>query len=425
MNLRELETKLLEHPDLSGLSADEQFELIAERAAHFVGEERLRAALKTAVRDHRPLRVKYGIDATGREIHLGHAVPLFLLRRIQNMGHHVVLLIGDFTARVGDPSGRVSTRPMLSDKEIKDNAVRFTEQAGKILDVARTEVRFNSEWLETLPLTRFFKILSGLSVSTALARKDFRERETITRAELLYSTLMAVDSVQLETELELGGDDQLLNFHDAVRVMENEGLSPESAVTTGILLGTSGDGTKMSKSAENFISVLAPSADKFGKLMSIPDSQLEQYFKLLTDIRDAEWSELAVAMASGALNPMQAKRLLARVLVADLDGLAAALAVEEDFNRRVVRKDVPVDVPVTVISAKQTASWVAVLRALQLPKIKTNVAARRLLEGGGIHRKTADGEQVINLDDPVPSVGEIVVVRIGKRDFVKLERREL
>lgn len=419
MDIQALERSLLEHPDISGLSPDEQFALLRERAKHVVGEERLLAALHNARKEGRGLRVKYGIDATAKDIHLGHAVPLFVLHRLQNMGHHVVLLIGDFTAQVGDPTGRVSTRPVLSPAEIRANAELFAAQAGKILDLKRTEVRFNSEWLDAFKLSRFFTMCRGINVSMAMQRDDFRKRESVTVAEMLYALLMAIDSVELKSEIELGGDDQLLNFYTTERVMENEGLPPESAITTDILLGTTGDGHKMSKSLRNYIAVTADPSDMFGKIMSIPDVQVELYFKLLTDIRNAEWDALAAAIADGSVHPRDAKRLLARVVVADLNGLTAADAADEDFRRRIVEKEVPADLPVVWVPADKAATWVALLRALGLPQAASNSDARRLLDGGGVHLVTAGADQVVQQSDPIPASGTQQDVRIGKRTFVR------
>lgn len=419
MHLQELERFLLEHPDLSGLSASEQLVLLKERAKHLVGEDRFLALLRKGKEEGRGIRVKYGIDATAKDIHLGHAVPLFVLRRLQNMGHHVVLLIGDFTAQVGDPTGRVSTRPVLSPEEIRVNAERFAAQAGKILDLTRTEVRFNSEWLDAFKLARFFSVCRGVNVSMAMQRDDFRKRESVTVAEMLYALLMAIDSVELRSELELGGDDQLLNFYTTERVMENEGLPPESAITTDILLGTTGDGKKMSKSLGNYIAVTADPSEMFGKLMSIPDAQVELYFKLLTDIRDMQWNALASSIADGFVHPRDVKRLLARVVVADLHSSTAATAADEDFRRQIVEKKIPTDLSVLPISASQAVNWVALLRALNVVQVVSNSDARRLLDGGGVHLVTEDQDLVIKQADPIPEVGMECNIRIGKRTFVR------
>lgn len=419
MNLQDLEKKLLERPDLSGLSVDEQFALLKERAKHIVGEDRLFATLRKCRQEGRSLRVKYGIDATAKDIHLGHAVPLFVLRRLQNMGHHVVLLIGDFTAQVGDPTGRVSTRPVLSPEEIRSNAELFAAQAGKILDLKRTEVRFNSEWLDSFKLARFFTVCRGVNVSMAMQRDDFRNRDSVTVAEMLYAFLMAVDSVELKSELELGGDDQLLNFYMTERVMQNELMQPQSAITTDILLGTTGDGKKMSKSLGNYVAVTADPSDMFGKIMSIPDTQVESYFKLLTDIRDTQWEQLATSIADGSVHPRDAKRLLARVVVADLHDHETAVAADEDFRRRIVEKEVPADLPIVRVPADKAATWVALLRALGISQAESNSDARRLLDGGGVHLVTAGADQVVQQSDPVPAPGTQQDVRVGKRTFVR------
>jgi tyrosyl-tRNA synthetase len=419
--LEEIEKRLMEESDLSELSAREQYDLLASRAKHIVRSDELLETLERCVKEKRPMRIKYGIDATGQSIHLGHAVPLFVLRRLQRMGHHVTLLIGDFTARVGDPSGRVSTRPVLSREEIRKNAERYAEQAGHIIDLSKTEVVFNSDWLEPYPLATFFSVLSGLTVSSAMQRDDFRKRESITRAELLYSTLMGIDSLHLESELELGGDDQLLNFYDAVRIMENAGVRPESAVTTDILLGTSGDGQKMSKSIGNYILVSETPNNMFGKLMSIADHQLEQYFKLITDISDDDWQVLEGMMANGSMNPMEVKRMLGRIIVTQLHGTEAAKVAEEDFDNRIVKKVVPDDIPTCELSQDSLRSWAHLVSACGFSQAKSVASAQRLIDGGGVHFIETDGSvTTVSSATPLPSIGKSFALRLGKRTFIRV-----
>ncbi len=419
--LKDIEKRLREDADYSALSPEAQLAMLKSRAKHIVGEERLLETLVICAQEKRPMRVKYGIDATGQSIHLGHAVPLFVLRRLQQMGHHVVLIIGDFTAQVGDPSGRVSTRPMLTPEEIKANANRYAEQAGRIIDIDKTEVVFNSSWLSTYSLAQFFSVLSGLTVSSAMQREDFRKRESITRAELLYSTLMGIDSFMLKTELELGGDDQLLNFYDAVRIMENGGLRPESAVTTDILLGTSGDGQKMSKSLGNFILVSDAPHEMFGKIMSIADDQMEQYFKLLTDLNDEDWQRITDAISAG-LNPMQVKRMLARVVVSTIYDEASGENAEKDFDQRIVNKEVPDEVQTVEVVAGGLKSMAHLLRASGLEKFKSVAEAERLLKGGGVHVMQEDGSYITLAADAVPPPsGTLLSLRIGKRTFVNIK----
>jgi tyrosyl-tRNA synthetase len=420
VDLRALEQDLLEHPDLKTLTPAEQLAVLKERAKHIAGEDRLLRYLERAKKARRGIRVKFGIDATGRELHLGHAIPLVLFRRLQKMGHEVTLVIGDFTAGIGDPSGRVAERPVLTEQEIARNLKTYEKQAGRIIDLKRAAVRRNSEWLAKLSLADFLKMIRGLTVASAMQREDFRKRESVTRVELLYASLTGIDSVELKTELEIGGDDQLLNFYDSARVMELNRQEPEAALTTDILIGTSGQGLKMSKSLDNYIALDAEPEEMFGKLMRIPDELLEQYFKLLTDIRDAQWNPLARSLKAGELNPMHLKRTLARIVVADLNDVSAADRAEEYFNRAVVSKKTDeMDVPEVKLSAKDASSWISLVKALKLPGVDSSAAAGRLLKQKAVHLKVegkaGDGWKTVGLSDKIPP--KKFTIRVGKRHY--------
>lgn len=416
IDLRALEQDLLEHPDLTAMTPAQQLVLLKERAKHIAGEDRLLRYLERAKKARRGLRVKFGIDATGRELHLGHAIPLVLCRRLQKMGHQVTLVIGDFTARIGDPAGRVAERPMLTEQEIERNLKTYKQQAGRLIDLKQASVRRNSEWLDKLSLANFLKMIRGLTVSSAMQREDFRKRESVTRVELLYASLTGIDSIELKTELEIGGDDQLLNFYDSARVMELNGHAPEAALTTDILIGTSGQGLKMSKSQDNYIALEAEPEEMFGKLMRIPDALLEQYFTLLTDIRDAQWNPLARALKSGELNPMHLKRALARIIVADLNSVKDADRAEEYFNTAVVRKKTDeLKIPEVMLARKDASSWIAVIKALDLPGSASAAAAGRLLKQKAIHLKTESGWKTVSLTDKIPP--KKFTIRVGKRHY--------
>lgn len=418
IDLRQLEQDLLDHPDLTQLTPDEQFAILKERAKHIVGDDRLKQYLQRASKARRGLRVKFGIDATGRELHLGHAIPLVLFRRLQKMGHDVTLVIGDFTASVGDPSGRVAERPVLTEAQIKQNYKTYEKQASRIIDLKRAWVKRNSKWLAKLSLAEFLKLIRGLTVSSAMQREDFRKRESITRVELLYASLTGIDSVELNTELEIGGDDQLLNFYDSAKVMEINGLEPEAALTTDILIGTSGQGLKMSKSLNNYIALDETPEEMFGKLMRIPDQLLEQYFKLLTDIRDAAWLPLARALKSGELNPMHLKRALARIIVADLNSIEDANRAEQHFNKTIVDKQPDKKSGELVhLNARDTKDWVGLIAALGVPGVESKSAARRLFEQKGIHLQVDEDWRTLLVSEPLPTKGTTVTVRVGKRHY--------
>lgn len=421
IDLRKLEQDLLSHPDLTDLSPEEQLDLLKERAKHIVGEDRLLAYLRRAKKARRGVRVKFGIDPTGHELHLGHAIPLVLFRRLQKMGHEVTLVIGDFTAGVGDPAGRVAERPVLTEKQIKQNLKTYERQAGRIINLKSAKVARNSKWLGKLSLAEFLKRIRGLTVSSAMQREDFRKRESITRVELLYASFTGIDSMELKTELEIGGDDQLLNFYDSARVMEINGMEPEAALTTDILIGTSGQGLKMSKSLDNYVALESAPEDMFGKIMRIPDELLELYFKLLTDIRNTEWNSLARAVKAGELNPMHLKRTLARIVVADLNGgleggVEQADQAEEHFNKTVVAKS-PDKISSVTIDLSKTKNWIGIVMVTKAPGAMSGSAVRRLIAQKGVHVKEGSGWRSISLDEPLPKVGTTVQLRVGKRHY--------
>ena len=418
IDLRQLERDLLEHPDLSGLTPEEQLEILKERAKHVVGEERLLVYLKRAQKARRGLRVKFGIDPTGHQLHLGHAIPLVLFRRLQKMGHEVTLVIGDFTARIGDPAGRIADRPMLTEDVIAQNFKTYEQQAGRIIDLKHAAIRRNSDWLGKLLLSDFIKRIQGLTVASAMQREDFKKRETLTRVELLYASFTGLDSIELKTELEIGGDDQLLNFYDAARVMEGSKLDPEAALTTDLLIGTSGQGLKMSKSLNNYVALDESPEQMFGQIMRIPDSLLEQYFKLLTDIRDAQWTVLARALKSQALNPMHLKRSLARIIVADLNSVEEADKAEDFFNKTIVdKKPDSAAVKNVLIKSAGFKTWVQLIVQLKVTGATSGAAVRRLFNQKGVHLQTDSGWRTLTLDDAMPKKGQKMTIRVGKRHY--------
>lgn len=421
--LPQLEKKLIESEDLSKLSIEAQVANLVSRASQIVSKEELRKALERSKKTGRPLRVKYGIDPTGSDIHLGHIVPVIVLRRLQQMGHRIIFLIGDFTALVGDPTGQVVTRPMLSPEEIKENEASYVAQVSKFIDVDKAEVRHNSEWLANYFLVDFFRILQSQSVSTVLQREDFRKRESISRAELLYSTLMAIDSLELDAEIELGGQDQLLNFMDTRKIMKSEGRNPEIVITTPILQGVTGDGSKMSKSAHNYIAINDSLDDVYGKVMSIPDSLIEEYFKLLTDISDTDWQALADAMASG-VNPKIVKQLLARVLTTLLHDASSAKAAEAKFEEVFSNRQAPGDLPSVELVRSELRGWADLLSRTGM--VPSRSEARRLLDSKSIRLVTEGKEKPVSSLDSLPDVN-IFVVKVGKRRFVRvtLDRRSV
>jgi tyrosyl-tRNA synthetase len=365
-----------------------------------------RGRLDEQLEQGRPLRVKLGIDPTAPDIHLGHVVVLDKLRAFQDAGHTVVLIIGDFTARVGDPSGQASERPVLSAEEIEENAATFQDQAFKVLDRGRTEVRRNSEWLE-MGTDELFRLLRRFTIARLLERDDFARRmeesRPISALELLYPVLQGYDSVAVKADVELGGTDQTFNLLFARDVQEALGESAQSIVTMPILPGTDGV-RRMSKSLGNYVGVTDPPEEMFGKLMSIPDDAMDEYRRLL----------LGDESRSGD-DPGAAKRELARRLVERFHGADAAAAAEARFDRVHVEHLPPDDIEDMTLASDGEVHVPALLGdAFGLSRSE----ARRLIEGGGVRI----GERVLEpgeLDLPAAELdGE--VLRVGKRRFKRL-----
>ena len=358
----------------------------------------------------RPLRVKLGIDPTTADIHLGHTVVLEKLREFQDAGHTVVLIIGDFTARVGDPSGRSSTRPLPSPEEIEANAATYQEQAFKLLDRERTEVRFNSEWLRMEP-EALLGLLAQTTVARLLERDDFQKRlaagQPIAALELLYPLLQGYDSVAVEADLELGGTDQKFNLLFGRDVQGAYGQPPQSILTMPILVGTDGV-KKMSKSLGNYVGVTEAPEEMFGKLMSIPDEAMAEYYRLLLG------AELPEAP------PNEAKRELGRRIVDRFHGEGAGTGAEDHFNRVIRDHQAPADIPRWDIQSAAADESDAIL----LPRLigsgfeLSSSEARRLIKQGGVK---LDGETVApgTLELPRKAL-EGKVLQVGKRRFLSL-----
>ena len=351
----------------------------------------------------RPLRVKLGIDVTSPDIHVGRAIPLQRMRAFQDEGHTGVLIIGDYTTRIGDPSGRSTERPVLSDEEIDRNAKTYMEQAMIILDPDRTEVRFNGEWLSKLSYAEVVRLARTITVARILERDDFAKRyaaqEPISVSELLYPLMQAYDSVAVESDVELGGTDQLYNLLAGRDVMEAYGLEPQIALTTPLLL--SWDGEKMSSSVGNNIPLTAAPEEQFGRTMRIPDSMLE------------EWYRLVAQRPVPAGDPMEAKLELARFIVSRSHGDEAARKAEEHFTRVVREGKTPEEIPEVALPDGDPVHVPGLLAATF--GISTS-EARRLIAQGGV---SLDGEAVAELDLPRDRL-EHAVLQAGKRRFARL-----
>jgi tyrosyl-tRNA synthetase len=362
-------------------------------------------ALAEKIDGDRPLRVKLGVDPTAPDIHLGHCVVLGKLREFQDAGHTAVLVIGDWTARVGDPSGRSSTRPMLSEDEIVANAETFREQAFHILNPVRTEVRANGEWFAGMGLGPLFELASRATINQLLRRNDFATRmhedRPVSVLELLYPLLQAYDSVALEADVELGGTDQLFNLMLARDIQSRYGMPQQVVLTMPILPGTDGV-QKMSKSLGNYIGVTETPEEQFGKIMSIPDGLMAEYYRLMFPGEPAP-----------AGHPGTEKRRLGRLVVGRFYDAAAAAAAEEHFNRVVRDREAPTDVPEFVLADGEIHVPALLVDALG---VASRSEARRLIQQGGV---ALDGDAVTALDMPASALRG-GILRAGKRRYVRL-----
>ncbi|WP_245761256.1 tyrosine--tRNA ligase [Saccharopolyspora shandongensis] len=339
--MRELLTETTQRRslDLSDLPPAEQAALIAARSQELQpAADALAERIIEADKKGRRFIAKFGIDPTGAEVHLGHTVPMLILSRFQRMGHLVVFIVGDMTAKIGDPSGRSDERPALTDEDIARNLATYREQVSPFFDFERAQFRHNGDWLRQITLPKVIEITAQIPVSMPLQREDFRKRldagQGLSLAELLYSVVMALDSVETNCDLEVGGIDQFLNMQMCRKVMDICGQTPELVVATSLIEGTDGSGAKMSKSKGNYVPLTAPPGEIFGKIMSVPDRLLEPYFQALSEWVDSELAVTRERISSGSLHPMDLKKILAGEVTAAIHGVDAAMKAREEFVAR-------------------------------------------------------------------------------------------
>jgi len=384
--------------------------------AEAVVREELAALLEQG---ERPLRIKFGVDPSSPHLTLGHVVCFRKLRQLQQMGHRVVVVVGDWTARIGDPSGRSKTRRMLDAATVSRNAQSYLDQFFRFVDPAQTEVRFQTEWFGEFDLQEVITLSGRFTVAQMMARDDFRSRfeagRPISIAEFLYALLQAFDSVALQADVELGGNDQLFNVLVGRTIMKEYGLAPQHVITAPLLVGVDGV-EKMGKSAGNYIAVTAPPDEMFGAIMSLPDAAMHGYFELLTDVPEAELAQLEAGMAAGELNPRDVKLQLARDIVTAMHDPAAAGQAQAEFLRVFSRRETPQDMPTLVL--RRPTPIVDVLAQAGLVRSKSQ--ARRLIEQGGVQ---LGGERVQDITAQAMPAGE-QVLQVGKRRFVRLVNGE-
>jgi tyrosyl-tRNA synthetase len=400
-------------------SVDEQFAYLKRGAAEIIREDELRLKLAESLKSGKPLRVYLGVDPTAPDLHLGHTVVLRKLKHFQDIGHTAVFLIGDFSAMIGDPTGVSETRPPLTREQVDANAKTYLDQVFKILDRERTEVRYNSEWLNKMNAVDVVRLCSHYRLARMLEREDFRSRlnenQPISVHELLYPLLTAIDAVNLKSDVELGATEQKFNLLVHREIQREYGLPGQAVLTMPILVGLDGS-RKMSKSLGNYIGITEPPGEMFGKIMSIPDELMWSYYELLTDRTPGDIAALKAETSSGKKHPMDVKMQLAREVIAPFHGQDAAGKAAENFQRVFRDRQSPEEAPVKKIAVNGAKKLTALLVELQL--IASKSEAERLIKQGGVE---IDGTRI---DDPRKDVDlskpAEFLLRAGKKKFVKV-----
>ena len=398
------------------ISAAEQFRLISHGVADLLPEDEFKKKLEKSVATNTPLIVKLGLDPTAPDIHLGHTVVLRKLKLFQDFGHKVIILIGDFTARIGDPTGKSVTRPPLTEEQVITNAKTYQEQIFKVLDPEKTEVRFNSEWLSKLDFADVLKLASKYTVARMLERDDFHKRYTegrpISIHEFMYPLMQGYDSVALKADVEFGGTDQTFNLLMGRHLQGEEGMSEQTIITMPILEGLDGV-QKMSKSLGNYIGISEAPSEMYGKAMSIPDELMMRYFMLVTDMSIEEQEQLSQDLESGAAHPRDVKMKLAHTIVRLYHGEEAANFGQEEFVRVFQKHAMPTDIPEYKVAITEEPVFVPQLLS-DAGLTASNGEARRSIKAGAFK---IDGEKC-NEEHIVLKDG--MVLQVGKRKFIKI-----
>lgn len=401
------------------LNPQEQIERIKFGTVDFISEAEMLKKLKRSFETKKPLKVKLGADPNRPDIHLGHTVVINKLKTLQDLGHHIQFLIGDFTALIGDPTGKNTTRPILSREEIEENAKSYAEQIFKILDPDKTEIVYNSSWLLKLTSIDFIKLSAQYTVARMLERDDFTNRyksgTPISIHEFMYPLCQGYDSVALQSDLELGGTDQKFNLLVGRDLQSNYGQEQQCILTMPILEGLDGV-NKMSKSLDNYIGVNESPKDMFGKTMRVSDELMFRYYELLTDMTPSQVRQLKADVKSGKIHPRQAKVNLGKFLVGRFHSSVEAQKAEDEFNRIFVDKGLPDDIEEITLDP-QDVGLVQLL--VRIGFVTSNGEATRLIVGGGVsidQQKISDGKLVLNLKSNTS-----FVLKAGKKKFAKIK----
>ncbi|MCL4549894.1 MAG: tyrosine--tRNA ligase [Bacteroidetes bacterium] len=397
---------------------NEQMDLIKRGAFEIIPEEELVQKLEKSIKENIPLNIKLGCDPTRPDLHLGHSVVLRKLAQFQSIGHTAILIIGDFTGMIGDPSGRNTSRPPLSFEEARENGKTYFEQASKILDEEKTRIVYNSEWLGKMSFEDVIKLSSKYTVARMLERDDFTKRYKngipISMHEILYPLAQAMDSVAIKSDVELGGTDQKFNLLVGRDIQREFGLPPQVILTLPLLVGTDGV-EKMSKSLDNYIGINEAPREIYGKTLSIPDELIYQYFELTTNVPNNELQSIRQDLSNKSVNPRDIKRYLARKLVELYHTQDAAVEAEKEFDNIFVKKGLPDEI--TEFRLDSNLNELDILELI----VKVGFApsrgeARRLVSQGGV---TIDNEKITDIKQMVTLQGT-KILKVGKRNFIKL-----
>src|SRR6266849_4278593 len=397
----------------------EQLEYLKKGIAEIIREDEFVSKLRRSHDTGKPLRAKLGVDPTAPDVHLGHMVVIEKLRQFQILGHKAVFLVGDFTAMVGDPTGQSETRPPLSREQVNANAKTYLDQVFKILDPKKTEIRYNSEWLDKLTSYEIVRLCAKYRVARMLEREDFHKRlseqQPISMHELLYPLLVAYDSVMLEADVELGATEQKFNLLMGRDIQREYGQESQVCMTMPILVGLDGQ-RKMSKSLGNYVGITEPPGEMFGKLMSVPDDLMWSYWQLLTVLTDNDITDLRRKVAAGQAHPMSVKTALAKRIVCDFHGNEAAERAANEFQRVFRDRQAPEEAPIINLSRGPAKKLTALLVDLKL--IASKSEAERLIKQGGVEidgARADDPRKDIDLSKPAD-----FLLRAGKKKFVRI-----
>lgn len=399
------------------MTFEHELKIITRAVEEIIPLDELKAKLALSAKEGRPLRIKYGIDPTGYDVHIGHLVPIRKMRDFQDLGHTGVIIIGDFTAQIGDPTGRDESRPPLSHEQIRANSEKYMEQLFTILKPEQTEIHYQTEWFGEMGMSEVLKLMGKFTLAQFLAHDTFRNRYeqglSLGMHEIMYPILQGYDSVAIHSDVELGATEQKFNILCGRDMQRYFGQPQQIAVLSPILMGTDGV-NKMSKSLNNYIAVFDTPADKFGKVMSIPDSLIMNYYTYATTLEADTLAEIKAELASG-INPMILKKRLAREIVALYHGEEVAKEAQEGFEKVFSKGELPDDMP-EMETSEASARIVNLL--VQAGLCASNGEAKRLIMGGGVSQ---DGQKIASIDAEI-ELTDGSVIRAGKRKFIRIKR---